>query len=319
MRRIERLINLIAALLETRRPLTAAEIRERISGYGDEPTAEAFRRAFERDKGAIRDMGIPLEVVPTGHLGGEPEGYVIPKDKYYLPDLDLEPDELAALRIAANALLGATETAEAGFLKLAIDEVAAPAAGPRVSYGADVAAEQPLLVPLYAAVTERSSVTFTYQRADGEVSERKVDPYGLVHRRGNWYVVGRDETRDGIRAFKVSRIRGQVTARAGTFDVPEGFSAADHVIESFELGDQEPRDTTIRFAPSLRWWAEQNLHDARSREAADGSLDVTIPASNLDAVVSWAIGFGDEVEIVNPPEARALLLERLRPYLEGAT
>src|SRR3954454_4267690 len=56
--RLERLVNLMAALIETERPLTRAEIRERVPGYtGDD---SAYRRAFERDKDTLRNMGIPV-------------------------------------------------------------------------------------------------------------------------------------------------------------------------------------------------------------------------------------------------------------------
>ena len=64
MRRIERLINLIAALLDSDRPMTAEDIRARIAGY-DQENYDAFRRAFERDKDALRAMGIPLELRRT--------------------------------------------------------------------------------------------------------------------------------------------------------------------------------------------------------------------------------------------------------------
>src|SRR5918992_1189633 len=108
VRRIERLINLIAALLESRRPLTAEEIRAEIAGY-DQETHEAFRRAFERDKEALRAMGVPLEVRPTDPFSDQADGYFIDKSSYYLPELDLAPDELAALRLAADSVLGAKE------------------------------------------------------------------------------------------------------------------------------------------------------------------------------------------------------------------
>src|SRR5688500_18264737 len=162
MRRIERLINLIAALLETRRPLTAEEIRDRIAGY-DQSSHEAFRRAFERDKEALRSMGIPLETRALSAFGDDPDGYIIPKDKYYLPELDLAPDELAALRLAAGALIGAGQAAEAGILKLSVDAAAETPAPPRVTWGADLDAEQPMLGPLYAAVSDRTPVSFDYR------------------------------------------------------------------------------------------------------------------------------------------------------------
>ena len=60
MDKLERLLNLTAALLHTSRPLTAEEIRERVPGYPD--NLVAFRRTFERDKDDLREMGIPLAV-----------------------------------------------------------------------------------------------------------------------------------------------------------------------------------------------------------------------------------------------------------------
>src|SRR5688572_29113300 len=89
MRRIERLINLIAALLETSRPMTAEEVRRDIAGY-DQANFDSFRRAFERDKESLRAMGIPLETRPVSPdaFSDHVEGYIIPKERYYLPELD---------------------------------------------------------------------------------------------------------------------------------------------------------------------------------------------------------------------------------------
>jgi proteasome accessory factor B len=316
MRRIERLINLIAALLETSRPLTAEQIREEIAGYGEQPNFEAFRRAFERDKEALRAMGIPLEVVETDLFGAEPEGYIIPKSKYYLSKLDLEPDELAALRLVSQSVGGGV--AEAGLMKLSVDSPSVQRGGPRVMWGADVAAEQPLLSPLYSALIDRTPVAFTYRSAKGEESRRELETYGLVHRRGSWYLVGRDRARDGIRAFKVSRIENDVETLEGRYEIPASFDAASHLKgESWEIGPGEPRSALVRFDPDMRWWVEQNLPHVTAAEASDGGCEVELPYSNLDALVSWSLEFGDQIEIVSPPEARAALLERLSPAVGG--
>jgi proteasome accessory factor B len=317
MRRIERLINLIAALLETSRPMTADEIRTRIAGYGAE-TVEAFRRSFERDKADLRALGIPIELRRLDPLG-EVEGYVIPKSLYYLPQLDLEPDELAALRVAAESVLGGGEVAESGLMKLSVDAAAESWSGPRVVWGADLAAEQPALASIYAALLDRRTIAFRYRGASAdEAREREVEPYGLVHRRGNWYVVGRDRAKDGIRAFKVARIEDEPRVLEETYEVPEGFRAEDHVAgEAWEVGGA-PATATVRFAPEVRWWAEQNHPDAPRRERPGGAVDVELQVSNVDALVSWAIGLGPGVEIVEPPSARAALLEHLAPLLEDA-
>ena len=60
MSRIERLVNLTAALLAAERPLSADELRSRVPGYPDEKAS--FRRQFERDKEVLRDLGLPLSM-----------------------------------------------------------------------------------------------------------------------------------------------------------------------------------------------------------------------------------------------------------------
>jgi proteasome accessory factor B len=315
MRRIERLINLIAALLDSPRPMTAEEIRESIAGYqGTSQTA--FRRNFERDKETLRAMGIPLEVRQLDPFGVDPDGYTIPKERYYLPELDLEPDELAALRIAADAILGSNEIAEAGLMKLAAESDGLPAAGPRIAWAADLVAEQPVLAAAYTAVADRKTIRFSYQRAGEDTSrERTVEPYSLVHRKGHWYVIGRDVGRDAVRAFKVSRVAGPLTMTGENYRVPETFDAAAHLGgEAWEVGPDDPETATVRFSPNMRWWAEQNLGDVARRDVSGGGLDVDLPVANLDALVSWVIGFAGEVQIITPESARTHMRTHLRKW-----
>ena len=318
MRRIERLINLIAALLEARRPLTAQDIRDTISGY-DQLNHDAFRRAFERDKEALRSMGIPLDTVPADVMTEErADGYIISKSRYYLPDLDLKPDELAALRIAAQAILGGASEAASGLMKLSVDSSGEPAAGPRVVWGADLAAEQPHLGAFYSALLDHRPVEFAYQAAGaGAPSNRRLHPYGLVHRRGHWYVVGEDTARKGVRSFKLGRVSGPVKRVEGSYTIPAGFDAAEHVGgEAWAIGPEASDGTVVRFDASMRWWAEQNMPGLPAAEGPGGSLDIEVPVANLDALISWIIGFGPEVEILRPEPARRRLIEHLAPYLE---
>src|SRR5699024_10167517 len=93
-------MNLVIALMVTRRYLTKSRIRQIVSGYHGQ-TDEAFDRMFERDKQELRDLGIRLE---TGSYDpfGEEDGYRILRDDVELPSLDLTIQEAALLSVAAQ-------------------------------------------------------------------------------------------------------------------------------------------------------------------------------------------------------------------------
>lgn len=314
MRRIERLINLIAALLETEQPMTADDIRRRIQGY-ETDNHELFRRTFERDKADLKAMGIPLELRHLDVFGDAAPGYIIPKTSYYLPEIDFQPDEVAALRIAATAVLGVEEQAGSGVMKLSMGAIDDTSSGARLAWNADVAASQPLLGPLYSAVADRVPVTFDYQPAGiDKPAGRRVEPYALVHRKGHWYLVGRDDRSDETRTFKVARITGGVKRTDGTYEIPAGFSAEEHLVAP--VGAGEDLIARVRFDPSLRWWPEQNLAGAAASEGPDGSYDVEMPAASLDALTAFAVWWGSKVEVLEPPEAREHMKARLAHALD---
>ena len=94
--RLERVTDLVLVLLDTEQPLTLDAIAHQVPGYPAEHSAR--RQAFERDKRLLRDEGIP---VLTQRLPGDEQyGYLIDRESFYLPELDLEPDEQVALHLA---------------------------------------------------------------------------------------------------------------------------------------------------------------------------------------------------------------------------
>ena len=210
--RAERLVNLVLCLLSTRQFLPAEKIRATVPGYADAATDEAFFRMFERDKTELRELGVPLE---TGRNSGfdTADGYRIARHDYELGEIDLEPDEAAAVALAARLwdtpeLAGA---AHGAVLKLRAAGVEVDETGGPVQ--ARVRAVEPAFGPLLAAVQAGQVVTFPHRRGGptGEVSRRTVEPWGVVSARGRWYLVGHDRDRADVRSFRLSRIAGPVT------------------------------------------------------------------------------------------------------------
>lgn len=317
MHPLERLINLVAMLLEARRPLTFEGIRAALPAYAQDDLATA-KRMFERDKDILRDNGIPIEMESVDPFEVE-EGYVIPKDRYYVPEISFTPQEISALFVAAHS--GGDDTsAEQGVRKLLYGAdgglLAGLATGP-LAAGPDVDTAR-LLVVAEAVLQGPRSITFGYTTSKGLSSERRVDAFGLVWRAGHWYVVGLDRERNDVRAFRLSRISTDVRDAGGGREPPEGFRASDHV-DVGPWGPGEPTErATVAFSPDVAWWAASGLRDAEIGEPADdGWVPVSLPAGPDDALASWVLGFGPDARVVEPSSLRDEVVRRLEALLAG--
>ncbi len=313
--RLERLLNLVIALRETRRPMTAAEVRRRVAGFGFSD-AEAFRRMFERDKADLRDLGVPIETAPLDRWDDR-VGYRIDPRRYDLPEVRLEPDELAALAVALQAT-GLLDEAAAGLLKLEVDagEPGASAEGPGARLG--IVLDAPHRDTLLTAQLSRTRVVFRYRPLGRDASERTVDPHALVHRRGRWYLVGHDRDRDGRRAYRLDRIEGNVrtVGEAGAFPAPTGSVGVDDVVP-VPSGDVLP-SAEVLAAPAVAWQVARRARGGGS-EARDGWTRFTVSVGDPDDFAFWALEFGPDLEVVSPPPLREAVIQRLRPLAAPGT
>ena len=296
MDRLERLLTLLMILLETPRPLSAEELRERIGGYRTIETPTAFHRAFERDKDSLREMGIPLRVEPVPGVDPPRDGYRVLPDEYYLRDPGLEPDELAALHLAASTVrLEGVQGVEAlwklGGVVPSDDE---PLAGGRAALPGD-----PRLPALFDAVTAHRVVTFTYRGRP-----RRLEPYRLRIDRGHWYLEAAAEGTDDLRSFRVDRIEGDVaTGGPGAFTPPTDLP--DRSGQPWELGEGPAVTARVVVDADQAPWAQQHLGDAASVEQRpDGSIVASLEVVDRDAFRSFVLTFLDHAEVLDPPELR---------------
>lgn len=300
---IERLLNLMAFLLTTDHPATAEEIRNTVAGYGDK-SDEAFRRTFERDKELLRQIGVPLELEATDRYEVE-YGYVIPQDSYALVDPALTEEERTALALAAEAVrFGSQPAGPDAVLKLG----GALAGDGALPVAADLGDEAESVALAFAAVSERRPLTFDYRGRT-----RTVDAYGLVHRRGHWYLVG-PERGDAVKVYRLDRADGIEAGERHAFQRPKGFRARDAVATQPWDQGEEGVPATIRFDPEVAWIAERELGGlARGVTNEDGSIDVTITAGATGPLLSWLVGFEDRAQILGPRELIDRYLELVRP------
>lgn len=312
--RVERLTNLLAVLLETKVGLSLANIADAMSGqYPDEERPR--RQAFERDKLALREIGVPIEM--DVRVGDEYAGqtlYRIDRAAYELDDLELEPDEMRALQVAVATVRTDSQVGTDAILKLG--GVAGGSDRPSVSA---VLPDRPELPVIRSAVAARAPVTFGY-RGD----QRTVEPWGVLLRGGFWYLVGHDLMRDAKRTFRVDKFEGKlVVGDSGAFERPADFDPRTAFpADPKQIGhaSDDAVEALVRIGPLRAAATERELGVQRvSARYDDGSIDVFVPATNLDAFRSWVIGLVDHAVVLEPPEVRAHVVDWLRGVLESSS
>lgn len=317
----ERLLNLVIALLNSPRFRTAGWIRDKVAGYADAPTEEAFFRTFERDKTELRDLGIPLQTPDDGT-----DGYRIPPGEFALPQLSFTPAETAALGLAARlwettALAGPGSNAirkirDAGAGEPEMQQHAAALLQPRVRTG------DPAFAPLYAAVRAGRAVVFEYRKDPAGVGRaRNVQPWGLVSFAGRWYLVGFDTDRGARRTFRLSRIVGPVTAtgRTGAAEVPAGLDLLALVAGSVEV--PAGRSATLLVKPGSAAGLRRRAEHAGPELPNPTGLDpvgrhtgwdvIRVPFAHLWDTARTIAEQGPDVVCTEPPDLREAVIRLL--------
>ncbi|WP_104475995.1 WYL domain-containing protein [Actinokineospora auranticolor] len=322
--RAERLVNLVLCLLSTRQYLSAERIRGIVPGYADAPTDEAFFRTFERDKTELRELGIPLEVGRTSAFDAV-DGYRIARRDYELGEIDLEPDEAAAVALAVRLwdspeLTGA---AHGALLKLRAAGVDVDQAAPTV-VESKVRTTEPAFGPLLAAVQAGQAVAFDYRRpSPAELRERVLEPWGVVSWRGRWYVVGHDRDRRAPRCFRLSRVVGEVRklGKPGVVRRPDDVDLMAFVANTNTVGGEPPQA-----APALLWVADGRAAGLRRRAKVVGVREVDGVQGDLieidllypDSAATWIAGYGADALVLEPEILAKSVRERLIAAAEGA-
>ncbi len=323
MERTERLLDLVALLLDARQPVAWRQIRSAFpDDYGDTLSDDAADRKFERDKSELLELGIPLAFVQAKD-DDEPAGYVVEKSAYYLPEVGLKPDELAVLYAAGSAALASGAFPGSQDLAHALRKIGffagAPLPVPRVRLElggvADSKGLSERLEQLWSAISANKFVDLQYfSPRKNETTDRRVDPYGLALRRGLWSMVGYCHLRKGVRTFHVHRIRklnpNTRSPRAPDFEIPQSFKLEDFVATwPWQHRFHPPVEVSLQLKGELAPLAD-SLFGAPST-LADAKALVTLSATDLDGLLKYVASLGADAKVLGPPDAvqrhRALL------------
>lgn len=284
-------------------------------GTTDRRTLDSARASFERDKALIRNLGVRI-TESMEHDGAT--SYTIRRQDYFLPDLQLTPDEQRALRFAAARVdIGETWDLEAvaklasGVLPASIGEADPAGTDVALETAAASQSETSALLPgLAAAAAERAAVRFSYGGR-----ERNAQPLGLLCRAGYWYLAAVEDSTP--KTFRVDRMEGDVRiGERGAFDRADVDVTGLLPSEPMEIDFGDDFEVRVRVDATM---ASQSTAE-RGRVVArhdDGSVTIEVRVRNREAFRMWLLDMGRHAVVESPSELVADTMSWLRD-LAGA-
>ncbi|MFG1965094.1 helix-turn-helix transcriptional regulator [Nonomuraea sp. NPDC049028] len=314
--RASRLLSLLL-LLQARGRMTATDLAAEL---------EVSVRTVYRDVEALSAAGVPV-YADRGPAGG----YQL-LDGYRTRLTGLTAEEASSLFLAGlpgpAAELGLSEVVASAELKLLAalpPEPRSHASRMRERFLMDVpgwyrdADDVPHLSEVAAAVWEQRRLRMTYRRWGQQDVEREVNPYGLVLKGGSWYLIAAPDGQTP-RTYRVARILTLETLPGG-FDRPEGFDLGDFWQDySREFRERMyTAEAVIKVAPGtdslLAYTMGNDVVTAALAEGgepdAEGWRTLTVPIESLTHARWLLLRLGASVEVLEPPELRALMAEAI--------
>lgn len=296
----ERILNLLIALLTTKRYLTKSELAELVEGYRD---VKSFDRTFERDKAELRELGVTIETGSNDADDESEDGYRIDRRTFELPEVEFTGEELVAIGLAAHAWqtsVGAQATATA------LQRLRAAGAEPDLdrlpNVRAHIPVAEPQFDPIYAALHARQTIRFTY---DGRA--RTLQPWRLHQRKGLWLVHGFDVDRAAPRRFKLSRIDGEVASvgAPGAYEIPTDLDAHEAPTTQ-ATAIVAWRGTPPQSATPVDW----------PEPLPDGFHAVELAGFSEEMIVTEILAAGDDAIALAPDDVRSAVVAGLTRWAE---
>lgn len=304
----------VLELLQAHGQLSGAELARRL---------EVDPRTLRRYIAMLEEIGIPITAEQGRH-----GGYRLVPGFRLAPMMFTEDEVLAvSLGLVAARGLGLVDAAPAVASAQAKLERVMPARLKRRVRDVDETVsldfsdsvgigENTVLTTLSDAAQSHRRVHMSYRSRKADETEREIEPYGLVHRAGGWYVVGRCCLREAVRSFRLDRIRA-VQLLEETFVRPAGFDARAYLVTSV---------ATLPRAFAVEVLLDTDLESARRRvvqslgvlEQVAGGVLLHAQADDLDWMARELMRLPFDFEIRQPLELRAALRARAERLLKSS-
>ncbi|MCL4442932.1 MAG: WYL domain-containing protein [Actinobacteria bacterium] len=314
---MERLLDLVLLLSNSRLPLTMEYITTQVPGYP--PGRDARRQAFDRDRKILAEEGIIIKTVSL-YEDRSQLGYSIEND--YLDRLELTADE----HLVLNMVLAVSRFQAGSYVSPSLAHlfVSMPAGD--------------LLESIYRSIVHNHQITFQY-RGIG----RKVIPRMLRFVVGRWYLLSWDIDPVAWRTYRLDRIDGDVVEVPGSpsnHDIPlrgsQGGAGSDAGSDSGQnagqdsqghsgwadsiwmLGDDQSIKVDVLVDYPLASEVETDLGSSKVQSRDSQGVVFTLDVMDMEALYSWVLSLGDHAEILAPLEVREGMVARIESIIQDS-
>jgi len=171
-----------------------------------------------------------------------------------------------------------------------------------------------VLATLAEAWVSRRSVSIAYRALGAKkAAERIIEPYfiepaAIGHAS---YVIAYYHRTKSLRIFKIERIESaEITSE--TYVIPSDFNASAYLSSSWGIeAGGEVKTIRLKFVPEVSRLMEETIwHPSQVVEKQrDGSLIMTLKVTDTYELLSWILGWGEKMEVLEPPEIREAIIE----------
>ncbi|MGE4453834.1 MAG: helix-turn-helix transcriptional regulator [Sphaerochaeta sp.] len=160
-----------------------------------------------------------------------------------------------------------------------------------------------------SAMKSSERMSMHYHNALGIRSHRHIEPLRLVNYTGRWYLLGFDMQHNQLRTFHLSRVESLfqiVGDRAKERFTDEELDVFIHSGYGIFMGSEVTYVTFRVYGWAIHTLSTQSWHpeqrQRRLREAERDALEVTLPVSNLQEILSTLLSYGPDARPIAPPE-----------------
>lgn len=298
MNRIDRLVGIIL-LLQGRRVTTAEEIADHF---------ETSIRTVYRDIAALGEAGVPI-VAEAG------VGYTLARG-YHMPPVAFTEKEAAALIIGAEVAGQVADETLRQSMGEALLKIRSVLGADHRDYVSRLERSVSVqfegttrfdvnLMPIQDAMVRRRCLRLSYDAGRrGEISERVVEPLGVVFYARHWHLIAWCRLRRALRDFRLDRVdRCEVLTQ--TFDGHNDFSMEDFLRREVE-GLETISVTLLMDSEVLEYFRSQAPSSfLREEKTPDGRVLVEILSADHQYLTCWLLSFGNRIRVEHPPQLQA--------------